>query len=244
MKGTMEARKILRSAALAAALAAGAVAGPAAAHTVWLERAGDGPNGWQVLFGGHGGELEPLEPEKLRTISAIDAQGALVPVFRTDDGAEVTLRFPEAASLVAVHLDNGIWSRDELGQSVNQPMEEVPGAEAATWAVKYHKTILRWDDVVWEPVGQPFEVVPLANGQPRAGEPLRVQVLLHGEPRAGIRIGRGEAGEAVETDARGIATFVPEPGFNKLWAGLRLPVDAPTHTELSYEYLLGFEARP
>lgn len=40
------------------------------------------------------------------------------------------------------------------------------------------------------------------------------------------------------------ATFVPKAGFNKLWAGHRIEQkDNPRYTELSYEYLLGFDAR-
>jgi len=119
----------------------------------------------------------------------------------------------------------------------------VPGASEATNALKYHKTIVQWSPVVTLELGQRFEVVPLRDSQPRAGEPMRVKVLLDGKALPGVKLGQGEAGDAGETNAEGIATFVPQPGFNRLWAGKRFAVDEPGYTELSYEYLLGFEAR-
>ncbi|MEL7044244.1 MAG: hypothetical protein AAGL66_04390, partial [Pseudomonadota bacterium] len=75
-----------------------------------------------------------------------------------------------------------------------------------------------------------------------AGRTMRVQVLLDGNPVAGVRLGRGEEGEGEITDGEGVASFIPRPGFNRLWAGRRMSVDAPGYTELSYEYLLTFEA--
>jgi len=215
-----------------------------AAHTAWLEEDPATPGVYRVLFGGHGGQLEPLEPAKLLSVTALDAQGDPVAVARADGehGSRISPQGPVA--LMAMHYDNGIWSRDPMGRSVNEPLAAVPGATEATWAVKYHKAIVRWAPVVREPLDQPFEVIPLSDRQPVAGEPMSVRVLVDGEPAAGVRLGQGEQGDAGTTDADGIARFVPRAGFNRLWAGQRRAVEAPTHTELSYEYLLAFEAAP
>jgi nickel transport protein len=215
----------------------------AVAHTLWLEPAGDTDNGWKVMFGGHAGKLEPLDASKIESVETFDAGGRKLDYQREDNGDDVVLRFPDDAVLAAIYFDNGIWTRDRMGRSVNSPMTEVEGATEATHAVKYHKTILDWTDFVMQPLGQTFEVTPLVGEQPAAGEPMRVRVTLHGEPLAGVSLGHGEEGDAGMTDDNGIATFVPTAGFNKLWAGKRFAVDdASEYTELSYEYLFGFEA--
>lgn len=225
------------------ALTALSLAQGAMAHTLWLEPAGNIENAWKVLFGGHAGKLEPLDPSKIESVDVFDARGSEVGFDREDRGDDVLLRFPDDAVLAAIHFDNGIWSRDRMGRSVNSPMSEVDGASEATHAVKFHKTVLDWTDFVTRPVGQAFEVTPLDSARPEAGEPMRVRVTLHGEPLAGVNLGHGEEGDAGTTDENGIAVFRPKPGFNKLWAGKRFPVDdEDDYTELSYEYLFGFEA--
>jgi nickel transport protein len=145
-----------------------------------------------------------------------------------------------------MHFDNGIHSRPPSGPSIEKPMNEVPGATRATYAVKYHKTIVEWSPLVTKTIGQPFEVVALDAAAPVAGKPVRVRVLQDGKPVPGVKLGRGEEGAANDpvTDADGIASFVPRSGFNKLWAGKRVPVSGnPKYSELSYEYLFGFDAK-
>ena len=215
------------------------------AHTVWLEPIGAAVGEYRVVFGGHAGKVEPYKPEKLKTVEALDASGRKLSVKRSSGGEGVRLHVDGAPALIAMHFDNGIHTRTAEGPSVEKPMNEVPGATRATYAVKYHKTIVEWQPRVTRPLGQPFEVVPLDAAVPRAGEPVRVQVLRDGKPLAGVKLGRGEEGTASDpvTDAQGIAAFVPQKGFNKLWAGKRIQTsDNAKYTELSYEYLLGFDA--
>jgi nickel transport protein len=218
-------------------------AATAQAHTVWLEEDPAQPGVYRMLFGGHAGQLEPLEPGKITAVEAFDADGQPVPLERVDGEHSSRIAVPAQAALVSVEYDNGIWSRDPMGRSVNLPLDQVAGATHATNALKFHKTILSWGPRAAEGLGQPFEVIPLEAGQPVAGEPMGVRVLLHGEPVADVQLGHGEEGDAGVTDADGIASVVPRPGFNRLWAGKRIPVEAATYTELSYEYLLAFEAR-
>ncbi|MEO1079200.1 MAG: DUF4198 domain-containing protein [Pseudomonadota bacterium] len=212
------------------------------AHTAWLEEDPATPGVFRVLFGGHAGQLETLEPGKITSVLAYAADGKAVSVERSDGNSGSRVTPGSAAVLIAMSYDNGIWSRDPMGRSVNKPMSEVSGAQQATWALKHHKSILKWSSVVTEPLGQAFEVVPLSGEVPIAGRTMRVQVLLDGNPVAGVRLGRGEEGEGEITDGEGVASFIPRPGFNRLWAGRRMSVDAPGYTELSYEYLLTFEA--
>jgi len=213
----------------------------ASAHTVWLE-ADNKPNQYQILFGGHAGKLEPLQPEKLKLIKAYNSKGETLPVQRKDSAESSELSLSPDTALVTIHYDNGIWSKNRMGKSVNKPMSSVQGATKATNAVKYHKTVLQWSGQLQKPLGQEFEVVPLSSTQPVAGKPMLVKILLKGEPLADVKLGHGEKGAAAVTNAQGIGEFIPKEGFNKLWAGKRFAVEHKDYTELSYEYLLGFHA--
>lgn len=216
------------------------------AHTVWLERAAQGSSDYRVMFGGHAGKIEKYDPAKLKSVDATDASGHALKVSKTVGAEGVSLHVDGTPSIIAMHFDNGIHTRGISGPSVEKPMNEVSGATRATYAVKYHKTITDWSPRATKALGQPFEVVPLDASAPRAGQPFRVRVTQEGKPVPGVKLGRGEEGGANDpvTDAEGIAAFVPQAGFNKLWAGKRVVVEGnPKYTELSYEYLLGFDAK-
>jgi nickel transport protein len=226
------------------ALAALALASTASAHTAWLEPAPGKPGAWRLLFGGHQGRLMPAVPAKLRSVTAVDAGGRELKVSRAGHGSDMLITVGGQPSMILLHYDNGVHTRTAArGPSVERPMNEVRGAVSATNAQKYHKTIVTWSPAVARPAGQPFEVVPLSAAAPRAGQPMRVQVRLQGQPAAGVNIGKGEDSLEAVTDANGVASFTPTAGFNKLWAGRRINVRGEPHfTQLSYEYLLGFEA--
>lgn len=217
----------------------------AAAHTAWLEPVSGTEGEYLLLFGGHEGKLETYPPEKLKSVDAFDAGGRKLDAARTarSDGVHVTVR--GAPVILAVHFDNGTWSRGTDGKSVEEPMNENPGAKEGTRAVKYGKTIVAWAPVVTKPLGQPFEIVPVNVQAPRAGRPWPVRVLIGGKPAADVEISRGEQGvDSVRTNAEGIAHVVPRPGLNRLWAGKRTPVaNEPGYTQISVEYLLVFTAR-
>lgn len=233
-----------RPLALSAILAC--CASNAFAHTVWLEPVEQSAGDFQVFFGGHAGKLETYRPEKLKTVDAVDKNGKVLAVSRKVTADGLRLHVDGAASMIAMHFDNGIHSRPPTGPGVEKPMSEVPGATRATYAVKYHKTVVDWSPLVTKAIDQPFEVVPLSAQQPAADQPFRVRVLQDGKPVAGVKLGRGEEGTAADpvTDADGVAAFVPKAGFNRLWAGKRIAVTGnPQYTELSYEYSFGFDAK-
>jgi nickel transport protein len=229
---------------LAAALTCCASA--AMAHTVWLEASPQSKSDYQVLFGGHAGKLETYQPAKIKQIDAVDKQGKKLNVKEDITADGVRLHVDGSPALISMHFDNGIHSRPATGPSVEKPMNEVPGATRATYAVKYHKTVVDWAPLVTKTIGQPFEVVPLSAQQPAADQPFRIRVLQDGKPVSGVKLGHGEEGTATDpvTDAEGIAAFVPKKGFNRLWAGKRIAVTGnPKYTELSYEYSFGFDAK-
>ncbi len=214
----------------------------AAAHTVWLEAQPSGA--YRVFFGGHAGKLEPYSADRLKTVDAYAVDGTPIKVVRSGAADDVWITPEQPAAVIGMHYDNGIYAGGPGVRSVNLPMDQVPGADRATHAVKHHKTIVQWVEVVTQPIGQPFEITPLSAQTPKAGQPMPLRITLDGRPAAGIRIGRGEAGADGITDDRGVVSFVPAPGFNRVWAGKRIPVHGnPQYTELSYEYALGFDAK-
>lgn len=233
---------VARRHGLLAALSMMLFCSAAAAHTVWLEPDAE-PGAYRVHFGGHQGKLLTYPPERLKSVDAYDARGNRIAVARIDAADGVRLKPAATPALIALHYDNGVWTRTPEGRSVNQPMDRVPGATSAVSTVKYHKTILQWSEMVARPLGQPFEITPLSAQAPRAGVPLRLRVSVDGKPVAGASVARGEGGETVKTDAEGIASFVPVRGFNKVWSAQRRKVpDEPRFSDVSYEYLLGFDA--
>lgn len=229
---------------LVLAIALGSAALDAAAHTAWLE---PDAGAYRVLYGGHAGEILSYPAEKLISVTAYDANGAPVAVRREDGANEDGVRIhPQGeAAVLLLHFDNGIWSKPDGGRSINLPMNEVPGATSGVHAVKYHKTIARWGATATRSWGQPFEVVALDAAPPRAGVPLRLRVLIDGRPAAGIKVSSDESGPDNLTDADGVVSVLPQPGFNKIWAGQRTSVaHEPRFTTLSIEYLFAFDAEP
>lgn len=232
---------------LRAALAAIALFGAstqAGAHTVWLEADTAHPGDYRVMFGGHAGKTESYDMAKLGAVAARDASGKPVVLQRRDGADGVRLSPAAKPALLIVAFDNGYWSKNAKGKSINRPMTEVPDAVSGVHAIKYHKTIVQWTDAVTHATGQPFELVPVSASAPRAGQPLQLRVLIDGKPAAGIKLAFGEEGSDAMSDAQGVASIVPQPGINRLWAGQRLNVQGdPRLTESSIEYSLVFTAR-
>lgn len=228
---------------LALPLLALSVARPALSHTVWL-LPDSGKGSWHVLFGGHAGKQDAYPPAKLKTVTALAANGKPLKVTRAIRPDGVHLTIAGAPSLILAYYDNGIHTKRSDGPTVEKPMNLVPTGISATRAIKYHKTIAAWTPNVTRATGQPFEVVPLVATQPMAGKPMQVRVLIGGRPAAGISISRNEEGRDATTNAQGIASFVPQAGYNKLWSGKRSAVKGnPAFTEDSVEYSLGFFAK-
>ena len=237
-------RAIRRTSAFTVLLSGVAYSAAAGAHTVWLVPEAAVQGGWHVLFGGHAGEVDPYPAHKLKTVTALSADGGALAIKRRLAPDGVHLVIAGKPSLILAHYDNGIHTRRSDGPSVEKPMYEVPTAISGVRAIKYHKTIAAWTPLVARPVGQPFEVIPLSTTQPVAGKPMKVRVLIGGKPATGIKVSRNEEGGNATTDGQGVASFVPVRGYNKLWSGRRADVKSnKAYTQDSVEYSLGFFAK-
>lgn len=214
-------------------------------HTAWLVPVNCGQavcNQYQVVFGGHDGELN-YPPEKVKTISAIGPDATPLTVWRTIKDGAMLIRVAGSPAMLLMHFDNGIYTRTADGRLINKPMSQVEESVSAVNALKYHKNVETWTDVVAKAQGQLFEVVPVSAAPPRAGVPMKVKVLIDRDPAEGIRVGTDELTIHSHTGPDGVATFTPVSGANRLWAGQRTEIsDNPDFTQLSIEYLMTFEA--
>jgi len=156
------------------------------AHDAWIE-AGEG--GFQVVFG-HEGKLEPATATKIKSLAAVDAVGATLPL-KFDAGDSPRFTVSGQPTLLTLHYDNGFWSKTTEG-SKNLPKNAVPGALSASHAVKFSKSLLAWNAAITKAQGQQLEIVPAAGEVPRAGGSIQVQVLWNGKPLAGAKLKSSE----------------------------------------------------
>lgn len=212
--------------------------GQAGAHDAWIEPAG---NGYVVRYGHE--KAEAYDPAKVKTLTAHGADGATLPLQIRTDGDGLRFAVQGKPALLALHFDNGFWSKTASG-SKNAPKSEAPGATSSVHSLKYGKFMLDWSPFTVKPLGHILEIVPLAETPPRPGAMLAVRVLWEGRPLAGIRIGKGEYDLNTVTDTEGKALLPVGSGQQTLWVGRRMVLDGdPRADTLSVSALLRFEAR-
>lgn len=214
----------------------------ASAHDAWLEPVA---GGWAVKYGD--GKPEPYPPAKVTAVAALDAQGAPLPVARTDaasDGGETRIAVQGAPALLLLSFDNGYFSKGASGRTVNLPADQNPGARGGTHAVKFHKTVVAWTPAVAAPAGHRLELVPLSAEPPAPGRPMKFRLLFEGRPLAGAKVSTGEHADGPKTDADGVASFTPSAGPNVVWSSVRRTVAGdPRYDTDSVQINFRFDAR-
>lgn len=214
------------------------VCGQVGAHDAWIEPAG---NGYVVRYGHK--KAEAYDPAKVKTLAAYSAEGATLPLQTQAVGDGLRFTVQGKPALLALHFDNGFWSKTAAG-SKNVPKTEAPGATSSVHSLKYGKFMLDWSPFTVKPLGHILEIVPLAETAPRPGGTLAVRVLWEDRPLAGIRIGKGEHDLSIVTDTEGKALLPVGSGQQTLWVGRRMVLDGDPRADiLSVSALLRFEAR-
>lgn len=212
--------------ALSLAVAVGVFATDVAhAHGIWTEKR----YGHLDVVYGHGAEDEAYAPEKIKGVWAYDERGNGIPVTVKRLADHARLQPIARPAIVTVALDNGVWSKDREGKSVNAPMADVPGAISSSRSAKYSLAILEPHArvpgnlklaMVIRPLKDPLEV--------GVGNPLPVEVTIDGKPAANIALyddyrGMPDA-SSVKTDANGRASIViRNAGLNIIAAQARVP---------------------
>lgn len=200
--------------------------GQVSAHGLWTEeRRGN----IEVVYG-HGAEDNAFKAQKISGAWAYDASGKMIPVSveRLADHARLKPLKPPA--VMAVALNNGMWSQTADKKWINEGRSKVPGATEATQTFKYSLAIYqpgaklpKLDQIKLLIVP---EVDPMTVGP---GKSLPVRVLLDGKPAAGVKL-YGDYRSApntlsTETDKDGRAqVLVRNEGLNVIAAQVEVPV--------------------
>ena len=196
------------------------------AHGLWTEqRRGN----IEVIYG-HGAEDNAFKAQKISDAWAYDTSGKMIPVTveRLPDHAR--LKPLTSPAVLAVALDNGMWSQTADKKWINQGRSQVPGAIESTQTFKYSLAIYqpgaklpKLDQIKLLILP---EVDPLTVGP---GKSLPVRVLLDGKPAAGIKL-VGDYRNApntlsTETDKDGRAqVLVRNEGLNVIAAQVEIPL--------------------
>jgi uncharacterized GH25 family protein len=198
----------------------------ASAHGLWTEqRRGN----IEVIYG-HGAEDSAFKAQKISGAWAYDLGGKMIPVTveRLPDHARLQPLKPPA--VLAVALDNGMWSQTADKKWINEGRSKVPGAIESTQTFKYSLAI--YEPGAKLPKLEPIKFVILPEVDPLTvgpGQLLPVRVLLDGKPAAGVKL-VGDYRSApntisTETDAEGRAkVLVRNEGLNVIAASMEIPL--------------------
>ncbi|MBV4487334.1 DUF4198 domain-containing protein [Pseudomonas sp. SWRI153] len=200
--------------------------GQVSAHGLWTEqRRGN----IEVVYG-HGAEDNAFKAQKISGAWAYDAGGKMIPVSVERLADHARLKPLKAPAVMAVALNNGMWSQTADKKWVNEGRSKVPGATEATQTFKYSLAIYqpgaklpKLDQIKLLILP---EVDPLTVGP---GNSLPVRVLLDGKPAAGVKL-VGDYRSApntlsTETDKDGRArVLVRNEGLNVIAAQVEVPV--------------------
>ena len=200
--------------------------GQVSAHGLWTEeRRGN----IEVVFG-HGAEDNAFKAQKISGAWAYDASGKMSPVSveRLADHARLKPLKPPA--LMAVALNNGMWSQTADKKWINEGRSKVPGATEATQTFKY--SLANYQAGTKLPKLEQIKLLILPEVDPLTvgpGKSLPVRVLLDGKPAAGVKL-YGDYRSApntlsTETDKDGRAqVLVRNEGLNVIAAQVEVPV--------------------
>lgn len=218
----------MKAAPLSLAALALLLAQTALAHGVWTEKR----YGHLEVVYGHGAEDEAYAPDRIKAVHAYDGNGGKIAVTVERLTDHVRLRPMRSPALLTLAFDNGIWSKDKSGKSVNAPMADVAGAVSASHSYKYSLAILQSPAKVPNDLKLPMMIRPLKDPQEiGVGNPLPVQVTIDGKPAAHVALLDDYRGmsdvSSVKTDREGRASIViRNAGLNIIAAQARVPVEA------------------
>ena len=200
------------------------LAGQVSAHGLWTEqRRGN----IEVIYG-HGAEDNAFKAQKISGAWAYDLGGHMIPVTVERLADHARLKPLKAPAVMAVALNNGMWSQTADKQWVNQGRSKVPGAIQSTETFKYSLAIYQPGAKL--PALEPIKLLILPEVDPLTvgpGNKLPVRVLLDGKPAAGVKL-IGDYRSApntlsTETDAEGRAqVLVRNEGLNVIAAQMEV----------------------
>lgn len=202
----------------------------AQAHGLWTEeRRGN----IEVVYG-HGAEDSAFKAQKVSGAWAYDMSGKMIPVTVERLADHARLQPLSHPAMMAVALNNGMWSQTADKKWVNKGRTEVPGAVTALQTFKYSLAIYQPGAKL--PKLEQIKLLILPEVDPLTvgpGKSLPVRVLLDGKPAAGVML-IGDYRNApntlsTETDKDGRAqVLVRNEGLNVIAAQVEVPVKDST----------------
>ncbi|QBX39877.1 DUF4198 domain-containing protein [Pseudomonas fluorescens] len=198
----------------------------ASAHGLWTEqRRGN----IEVIYG-HGAEDNAFKAQKISGAWAYDTSGKMIPVSVECLSDHARLKPLKTPAVMAVALNNGMWSQTADRKWINEGRSKVPGAVEATETLKYSLAIYQPEAKL--PRLEQIKLLILPEVDPLTvgpGKSLPVRVLLDGKPAAGVKL-IGDYRNApntlsTETDKDGRAqVLVRNEGLNVIAAQVEVPV--------------------
>ncbi|MGY2375224.1 DUF4198 domain-containing protein [Pseudomonas sp. SDO524_S393] len=198
----------------------------ASAHGLWTEqRRGN----IEVIYG-HGAEDNAFKARKISGAWAYDVGGKMIPVTVERLADHARLKPLKSPAVLAVALDNGMWSQTADKKWINQGRTQVPGAIESIQTFKYSLAI--YEPGAKLPALKQIKLLILPEADPLTvgpGQSLPVRVLLNGQPAAGVKL-IGDYRNApntlsTETDKDGRAqVVVRNEGLNVIAAQVEVPL--------------------
>ncbi|MFI8482800.1 DUF4198 domain-containing protein [Pseudomonas sp. NPDC078700] len=218
-------------------------ASDAIAHGLWTEeRRGN----IEVIYG-HGAEDNAFKASKISGAWAYSASGKMIPVTVERLSDHARLQPLSQPAVMAVALDNGMWSQTADKQWINQGRSKVPGAIASLQTFKYSLAIYQEGATLSKLDRLRMVIVPQVDPMTVGPyKPLPVIVTLDGKPLVGIKLlgdYRNAPNEiSAETDEKGRAqVIIRNPGLNVIAAQTVVPVaNNPDITEQGFFTSLTF----
>ena len=186
---------------------------------------------------GHPEDYQAITSEKLFRFDAVTPAGNRVnwhSKLKLDGLDLKTMQRPDwntadGVTVLAAQYDNGYWSKNEAGETVNTSRLSYPKTTMASHNIKFGKALVatgpqhRGFDRV---IGQKVELVPMVDPfSLKVGDTLPVAVRLNGKPYVGAGVEIGDSVTAIpeekiaryKTDAKGIAQVpIGKPGWQVL----------------------------
>ncbi|MFN3921515.1 MAG: DUF4198 domain-containing protein [Caldimicrobium sp.] len=161
------------------------------AHDAWMVE----KDGKISILWGHGlSKLDPYNPDWLKSVTAINAEGKAIEIKVVKQKDSVTLIPQGEVAIVAVTFDPGYRVRTTEGTKRLTKREALGKYRIikAFRANKYSKAIFRSTPLYSEPLGLKMEIIPLKDPLAlKIGEPLPIKILYEGKPLEGAEIHAG-----------------------------------------------------
>jgi len=182
-----------------------------------------------VIYG-HGAEDNVFKAQKISGAWAYDASGKMIPVTVERLSDHARLKPLKSPAVLAVALDNGMWSQTAEKKWVNEGRSKVPGAIESTHTFKYGLAIYQPGATL--PKLDQLKLLILPEVDPLTvgpGKSLPVRVLLDGKPAAGVKLvgdyRNAPSTLSTETDKDGRAqVLVRNEGLNVIAAQVEIPL--------------------